>query len=378
MVAALTAGDATGASVALKQEILQSQGFDARIYCRLAAPGFRNVVVWPGPVKDLARDKFFMTSLAHCYDYGWETDMLDALSVGRSKTRRLVYFHGITPREFVPEALKAGVDRSYAQLRDANRADVLLHATRYSRDMAVAAGVVKPRFVQLPLPLDLPAPTRTESYAGIARFLSVGRMAESKGQFDLLHALAKLKAGGLGNWTLRLIYNEQTAHAPYLEAVRAAAAALDLMGQVEFVGTVTDRQQMAEHYARSDLTILASRAETYCLPLLESLSSGTPVVAYASGAIPEVARGCAFLVPSGDLDALAAAIGAAAARLPLLGGDDIPPISRADFYSTCRTRLSLTDRDWFSRVLLVAITPPPRAAGFRTAAGALLARLGLG
>ena len=154
--------DASGASVALKQEILQSQGFETRIYCRLNESQYPNVVVWDQPVAALTNDHFFMTSQAHLFSFGWETDMFEALSLGLPGGRKVVYFHGITPREFVPPYMQEGVDRSYAQLLLANQANVFLHATTYSGNLARVAGIVDPHFVKLPLPLDLPHRTATQ------------------------------------------------------------------------------------------------------------------------------------------------------------------------------------------------------------------------
>ncbi len=67
-------------------------------------------------------------------------------------------------------------------------------------------------------------------------------------------------------------------------------------------------------YARADLVVLASRAETYGMVVTEALSRGLPVIAADVGGVPE-ALGFAsagerpgLLVPPADVPALAAAL----------------------------------------------------------------------
>jgi glycosyltransferase involved in cell wall biosynthesis len=62
-------------------------------------------------------------------------------------------------------------------------------------------------------------------------------------------------------------------------------------------------------YSGAECLVTASRYEGFGLPALEALACGTPVVAYDSGAIPEVAGPGALLAPAGDAAALMAAAG---------------------------------------------------------------------
>ena len=190
------------------------------------------------------------------------------------------------------------------------------------------------------------------------RILNVGRMARSKGQLDIIEAVGRLKAQGNSNWSLQFVFNDKTAQPDYLAELRDAVDRLALDGAVEFVGPISSREQMASLYVEADVTVLASRHETYCLPLLESLSLGTPVVAYASGAIPEVANGCAMLVEPGNISELTLAIQRAIAAVPSSFGDRVSLLSRERFRSTSLKRLRILDRQTFSRLLLRAVSAP--------------------
>jgi glycosyltransferase involved in cell wall biosynthesis len=53
---------------------------------------------------------------------------------------------------------------------------------------------------------------------------------------------------------------------------------------------------------------MPSRSEGFGLPALEAMARGCPVVASRAGALPEVVGDAGLLVPSGDANALAAAL----------------------------------------------------------------------
>lgn len=57
-----------------------------------------------------------------------------------------------------------------------------------------------------------------------------------------------------------------------------------LPGNVILLGEVTDQRRLAQYYSVADLTVIASRRETYSMVCAESLCCGTPVIGFRAGA----------------------------------------------------------------------------------------------
>lgn len=90
--------------------------------------------------------------------------------------------------------------------------------------------------------------------------------------------------------------------------VRTMASDLGLADRIRFLGWQRDVRPI---YAASDLLAITSRNEGTPVALIESMAAGVPGVCFAVGGVPDVitAPELGLLVPSGDVDALATAIG---------------------------------------------------------------------
>lgn len=138
------------------------------------------------------------------------------------------------------------------------------------------------------------------------RVLCVAAVLPLKGHDTLLRAVSQLQNRGL-TVQLDLI---GAIHEDWKTQLDALASQLGVVAQVHYHGWIADRQQLAEHYRRADLFVLASRSEGFPRVLLEAMGFGLPVI---STNIPNIAgvvddRQTAWLVPPDHPEALADAI----------------------------------------------------------------------
>ena len=157
------------------------------------------------------------------------------------------------------------------------------------------------------------------------RFVTAGNLLPVKGMDLLLEATAQLRDRGEGV-SLTVI-----GDGPEEKSLRALAERLELTGAVRFTGRLT-RPEMAELYKDQDAFVLASRAETFGVVLIEALAAGLPVVATRCGG-PEdfVDASNGVLAAPGDADALAAAMEQMIAKRPAYDGAAISAAARERF-----------------------------------------------
>lgn len=131
----------------------------------------------------------------------------------------------------------------------------------------------------------------------------VGRLAESKGLFELVEALALARAAG-STATLAL-----AGSGPAQAALRARVAVLRLEGQVSFLGPVFGTAKNAL-WRGADVFGFPTHHEGLPYALLESMAARTPVLICPVGAIPDVVQDGVhgLFVPPRDPQALADAI----------------------------------------------------------------------
>ncbi len=75
---------------------------------------------------------------------------------------------------------------------------------------------------------------------------------------------------------------------------------LDLPFQIFDFGYISDEKKMNQLYSAADLFILPSMADNLPFTAIESMASGTPVVAFETGGIPEILDDAGWLVKRGD------------------------------------------------------------------------------
>jgi len=119
---------------------------------------------------------------------------------------------------------------------------------------------------------------RTELLKGAdVLILHCGRMSKEKNPQNSILALKELLDSGVN---ARLIF---VGMGPMFKSLKALSKDLP----VSFMGYIVDRKILAEIIASADVSIAPGPIETFCLAALESLASGTPVVASSTSAVGE-------------------------------------------------------------------------------------------
>ena len=142
----------------------------------------------------------------------------------------------------------------------------------------------------------LPIPTTPQ-------LLCIGRLTEQKGQGLLIKALAKVKEKGL-NFKLLLV-----GDGPLRPTLEELIVSLELQDFMEITGWATS-QEIKQFFHKSRALVLPSFAEGLPVVMMESFALGRPVIAtYIAGNVELMENNLSgFLVPSGDIEALADAI----------------------------------------------------------------------
>lgn len=158
-----------------------------------------------------------------------------------------------------------------------------------TRDLALAEA--PPRWHAVPHAITAqPAPDRRQSreQLGWAHtdwvVLAVGRLIALK-RFDIiLNAVARLDGQ-----TRLVILGDGDHH-----SLQAQAAALGMADRLH----ITVTENIAPYYAAADVYVSTSASESFGLANLEALSAGLPVLACATGAIPDVLGAAAWWLPA--------------------------------------------------------------------------------
>jgi colanic acid/amylovoran biosynthesis glycosyltransferase len=134
--------------------------------------------------------------------------------------------------------------------------------------------------------------------------LCVGRLAAAKGHYILLAAVSRLVREG------RSIRLRVAGDGPERPGLERRIAELGLEKNVELMGSL-NQDRVRQLYRETDLFVLTSFAEGVPVVLMEAMAMEIPCLATWITGVPELIRHSidGWLVPPGDVDQVAAAIG---------------------------------------------------------------------
>ncbi len=223
---------------------------------------------------------------------------------------KIIIYHNITPAHYFaivkPEmaiALKQGRQKL---LELASVTDLALGVSEYNRKELEAAGFRRTGVIPLTINWSgmdgEPDRDLINKYRGKGEIiLFVGRVVPNKKIEDLLKAfyhfkLIKPKA------SLVLLGNYRDTP-DYYEFLQRIIQELDLK-DVIFTGHTTHDELLA-YYKLASVYLCLSEHEGFCLPLMEAMQFGIPVMAYAAAAVPDTMAGSGVLVKEKNYPAIA-------------------------------------------------------------------------
>ncbi len=231
--------------------------------------------------------------------------------------RKVMIYHNVTPPKFFcgysPQA-QALAEDGLAGIRSlAGKVDLCIADSEYNKNELVRMDFTCPVDV---CPILIPfadyekAPNQTllQRYEGDGRtnLLFVGRVAPNKRQEDLLRMFYVYRK--YYDPTARLVLvGAWGGMERYCQRLRDYAGALGIGQDVVFTGHIKFDEILA-WYHLADAFVCMSEHEGFCVPLVEAMYFGLPVIARSAAAVPDTLGGSGVLLPSADPAAMAACV----------------------------------------------------------------------
>lgn len=215
--------------------------------------------------------------------------------------RLVIRYHNITPaRFFAPflPHLARQVEEGRRQLGlFAERSALGLGVSEFNRRELASAGYRRTAVFPIFPALDARQPARPVLrrmlHDGRTNLLFVGRVICNKKIEDLLRMFAVYQRY-LDPKSRLLVVGDTWGYEAYYLPLERMARELGLE-EVVFTGQVED-DELPELYALADAFVCLSEHEGFCVPLLEAMSFGVPVLAYDAGAVAETLDGGGVLL----------------------------------------------------------------------------------
>ena len=295
LLATLSHGDAIGNEALSIQKCLRAAGYASDIFAEGVHPR----------VARLARPLWEYYSVSSA-----ETVCIFHFSIGSAASplifhapdRLALIYHNITPPEWFVGYHRLLTQLCYRGRRElaafAARADLALGASEFNRRELEQAGFRTTAV--LPIVLDLAtynaprSPVVERLYAdGRTNVLFVGRVITNKKIDDLIRAFACYQR--LFNPHSRLLLvGDYRGQERYLTVLQQLIQRLNV-SDVVFAGHV-EHDELLAYYGLADVFLCLSEHEGYCVPLVEAMRFGVPVLAYDAGAISDTLRGGGLLI----------------------------------------------------------------------------------
>jgi glycosyltransferase involved in cell wall biosynthesis len=345
LLAALSYGDAIGNEALAIQAQLRRAGYASDIFAERVHPRMARLA---RPLWEYREVSSPDTVCLFHFSIGSAAERL----IHVAPDRVVVVYHNITPAEhflgFHHHLTRLCHHGRRELAAFTTRAELALGDSEYNRRELEAAGYA--RTGVLPIVLDLaayrerPSPVVARRLAdGRRNVLFVGRVIPNKRLDDVIRSFA-LYQRHFEPASRLLLVGDQRGHERYYARLLELAEALRVR-EVVFAGQV-DHDELLAYYLAADAFLCLSEHEGYCVPLVEAMLFGVPVIAFDAGAVRETLRGGGVLLTDRRPELVAELLGAVTAegalRRAVLASQEraVAAVRGADFAGTLRGALA--------------------------------------
>jgi glycosyltransferase involved in cell wall biosynthesis len=311
LVPGLSPHDAVSNDVRQMAAVLRTDGHEVGLFAPHSR-GIDDTVRAPDEVEAWLQSPDDLLIYHYCVGWPFALDLLR-----RVHARRIVRYHNVTPPEFFADwspGYVAACQEGRAQLDAFARLDCELYLgdSPFNIEDFTTRGVAAERCEVLAPLHEVDELLRIEPDArripvGAPLLLMVGRVSPNKGYLDLVESLAACALGIAPDAHLLMIGKLDPNLAAYGDAVQALIAKRGLASRITWLQDAGGAELRAA-YERADALVMLSRHEGFCVPVIEAMALGTPVVALASSALPWTLGDAGLLWDRADPRLIAASV----------------------------------------------------------------------
>jgi glycosyltransferase involved in cell wall biosynthesis len=286
-------GDAVSHDVVGMYQALVKAGYEAQIFAEkweISTP----------KIKHTKKINSFINTNSDILIYHYSVGWIDGLTLLHDlNCRKVIKYHNVTPPVFYE-----GINSDYVSVCRAGReqiksivdldCDLYLSDSEYNAQELHSQGVSQAKCFVLPpfhhierlQYIDADMSILDKYQDGKTNVLMVGRLAPNKGHLALIDAFNIYYRHYNNNSRLLIAGKADERLKLYNSLLYKRASSLNLKDAVVFTGEIS-YEALKAYYLVSQIFMITSQHEGFCVPLVEAMAMKLPIVAYGSSAVPQ-------------------------------------------------------------------------------------------